>query len=49
MRNFGAWHNLQSVDRDVIMGADGDDDADDELVPGCYELDVDPNPVSDPC
>jgi len=40
-----AWHNLQSADDDVTMG-DGDDDADDELVPGCYELDVDPNPVS---
>ena len=41
-----AWHNLQSADGDVTMG-EGDDDADDELVPGCYELDVDPNPVSD--
>ena len=40
------WHNLQSEDGDVTMG-DGDDDADDELVPGCYELDVDPSPVSD--
>jgi len=41
-----AWHNLQSADGDVTMG-DGDDDADDEFLPGCYELDVDPNPVSD--
>jgi hypothetical protein len=41
-----AWHNLQSADGDVTMG-DGDDDADHELLPGCYELDVDPNPVSD--
>ena len=40
------WHNLQSADGDMTMG-DGDDDTDDELVPGCYELDVDPNPVSD--
>jgi len=40
-----AWHNLQSADSDVSMG-DGDDYADDEFLPGCYELDVDPNPVS---
>ena len=37
---------LQSADGDETMG-DGDDDADDEFLPGCYELDVDPNPVSD--
>ena len=41
-----AWHNLQSADGDVTMG-DGYDNADDELVPGCYELNVDPNPASD--
>ena len=41
-----ARHNLQSADGDVTMG-DGDDDADDELLPGCYELDLCPNPVSD--
>jgi hypothetical protein len=26
---------------------DEDTDADDELIPGCYELDITPNPVSD--
>jgi len=41
-----AWPNLQSADVDVTMG-DGDDDADNEVIPGCCELDVDPNPVSD--
>jgi len=43
---------LQSADGDVTMGDGNDDagdaeDADDELIPGCYELDVDPNLASD--
>ena len=38
-----AQHNLQSADSDMAK----DDDADDEVLPGCYELDVYPNPVSD--
>ena len=51
MRSFGgkacqvrgeqAWHNLQFVDGNVTMG-NGDDNADNELIPGCYELDVNP-------
>ena len=48
------WLNLKtqspdrSTDDDVIMddGYDEDPDAD-EFIPGCYELDVSPNPVSD--
>ena len=43
----------QSTGDDVMMGGDNEnDDTDvdtdeDEFIPGCYELDVDPNPVSD--
>ena len=51
------WLNLKSqpldhsTDDDVIMddGYDEDPDADGdtEFIPGCYELDISPNPVSD--
>jgi hypothetical protein len=51
------WHNLQSshtTDDDVIMDDGYDKDTDDtdadtdhEFIPGCYELNISPNPVSD--
>jgi len=51
------WLNLKtqsadhSTDDDVIMDdgydEDTDVDGDDEFIPGCYELDISPNPVSD--
>lgn len=52
------WNNLQSNvdgdDDDVIVDSGGDEendgrdvDGDDDFVPGCFELNIDPNPVSD--
>jgi len=44
---------LNSTDDDDVVMDDGydedtdDTDADGELIPGCYELDISPNPVSD--